>query len=231
VCITERFVAGIDEAGRGPVIGPMVMVCVVVEENLCRALTELGVRDSKTLSPSARRRVSRTIRSLATEIRTAVIEPREIDAAVEGVSAKNLNDLEARIAATLIDSLKTDVHTVYVDSPDPKPERYASTIAGYLKRRRGVKVVADNDAESKYAVVAAASIIAKVERDRLVRSLERIYGPLGSGYPSDPRTREFLERWVKEHGSLPPIVRRSWKTAKRFLLSLEVGNDDVCQPG
>jgi len=230
VCGTERFVAGIDEAGRGPVIGPMIMACVAVRKDLCQVLIELGVRDSKTLSPIARRRVSKTIRGLAAEVRTVVVEPHEIDAAVEGIGARNLNDLEARVAAALIDSLETDVYVVYVDSPDPKPERYASAVTGYLRRRRGVRVIADNDAESKYAVVAAASIVAKVERDKIIRSLERIYGPLGSGYPSDPRTREFLERWVRERGSLPPIVRRSWKTAKRLLLSLEVGNDDVGKP-
>ncbi len=225
--LSNRLVAGIDEAGRGPVLGPMVMACVVLTERAERALVELGVRDSKLMSKESRERVGKAVRSLAAEVRVLVIEPREIDMAVEGVSARNLNDLEARIAARLIDSLTSDVEVVYVDSPDPKPDRYASLIASYLRRRREVRIVADNEAESKYPVVAAASILAKVERDRIVKRLERVYGPLGSGYPSDPRTKAFLERWVREYGVLPPIVRKSWKTAKKLLSSLKGLNDYV----
>jgi len=212
------LVAGIDEAGRGPVIGPMVMACVVVDERSLAFLERLGVRDSKALSPAARSRLSRSIARIAVEVRLRVVSPEEIDSAVWGVTARNLNDLEARVVAELIDGLKSEVSVVYLDSPDPNPARYAGVVRGYL-RVKDVEIVADNKAEEKYVIVATASILAKVKRDAIIKELEATYGPLGSGYPSDPRTREFLVNWVREHGSLPPIARKSWETSKKILSS------------
>ncbi|MEM4810351.1 MAG: hypothetical protein QXS92_00385, partial [Thermofilum sp.] len=75
-----------------------------------------------------------------------------------------------------------------------------------------VRVVARNGADRDFAIVSAASILAKTERDRLVEQLKRLYGDFGSGYPSDPRTREFAEKWLREHGEPPPFARKSWST-------------------
>ncbi|RLE99820.1 MAG: ribonuclease HII [Thermoprotei archaeon] len=208
--------AGIDEAGRGPVIGPMVVACVVLKPEVARALQRL-VKDSKLLSPQARRRIYRAICAVAEEVRIRVVEPREIDAAVEGRGDRNLNYLEARVAAELINSLRTEVDTVYVDSPDPLPERFAGLIKLHLRGElQGLKLVAANHADRLYPHVAAASIVAKVERDRVVEELRRLYGDFGSGYPSDPKTRRFLHELLREGRPLPPIVRRSWATLKKL---------------
>lgn len=207
------LVAGLDEAGRGPAIGPMVLACVVMREDRLPAL-EGRIRDSKLMSPAGRRRALTLIKSLAEEIKVRVVEPWEIDLAVSGVSDKNLNFMEARLVSEIIASLSCRVRRVFVDSPDPKPDRFAALVESMLGRD-DVEVVASNKAEAVYPVVAAASIVAKVTRDGIVEDLKRRYGDFGSGYPSDPRTRSFLQSCLAR-GELPPIVRRSWSTLGRL---------------
>jgi len=205
--------AGIDEAGRGPVIGPLVVACVVLDERGVKVLRGT-VRDSKKLSPRARERLYGLILRVAAEVRVRVVEPREVDRATEELE-RGLNELEAMVAAELINSLSSAVRRVYVDSPDPLPERYADLVRRFLAR--DVEVLASNRAEDLYPHVAAASIVAKVERDRRVEQLRRLYGDFGSGYPSDPRTRSYLLSLVESGKPLPPIVRRSWRTVRELL--------------
>ncbi|MEM3936589.1 MAG: ribonuclease HII [Thermofilaceae archaeon] len=205
--------AGVDEAGRGPVIGPLVVACVVLDEKGVSALRGI-VRDSKKLIPHKRLKLSKLIRNVALEVKTRVVEPWEIDWAVENLE-RGLNELEAIVTAELVNELVSPVFRVYLDSPDPLPKRYAELVGRHLKRK--VEVVASNKAEDTYVHVAAASVIAKVERERLINDLKAVYGDFGSGYPSDPKTRGFLLRYLRERRELPPIVRRSWKT----LLKLE----------
>ena len=209
--------AGVDEAGRGPVIGPMVVACVVLDSRSTNFLRRI-VRDSKLMAPIDRRRAYSLILRVAREVKIRVVEPWEIDEAVEGRGIRNLNYLEALIAASLINSLELRIEKVYLDSPDPVPERYAEIVKRYLSEdlRGRVEVVAANNAEHLYVHVAAASIVAKVRRDELVAELRRVYGDFGSGYPSDPKTRAFLVRLLKEGGRLPPIVRRSWQTLRKL---------------
>lgn len=207
-----RLEAGVDEAGRGPVIGPLVIACVVADEEGIAALRAL-VRDSKRMSRAAREGVCRIARSVAREVCIRAIPPSEIDWAVATLE-RGLNELEAMAVAELVNSLSNSVEVVYVDSPDPLPSRYAALIERYL--RRGVKVVSSNHAEDLYPLVAAASIVAKVERDSIVEGLKAEYGDFGSGYPSDPRTRAFLRRICERKGELPPIVRRSWATLEKL---------------
>lgn len=204
--------AGIDEAGRGPVIGPLVIACVVLDERGVAALRGL-VKDSKKLGPERRLKLSKLIRSVALEVKIKVVGPVEIDWAVENLR-RGINELEAITAAELINSLTSPISGVYLDSPDPLPERYGELVRKHLKR--DVKVIALNKAEDAYTHVAAASIIAKVERDALISSLKERYGDFGSGYPSDPKTREFLMVLLRERHELPPIVRRRWRTIRKL---------------
>lgn len=199
--------AGVDEAGRGSVIGPMVIACVVLSSNSAKLLSGVA-RDSKKLSPRTREKIYRLILEVADEVRFRMVEPPEIDAAV---AVKGLNRLEARVTAELLNQLTSNVELVFVDSPDPRPDRYAALIKSLLVRR-DVNVVAVNNAELLYPHVAAASIVAKVERDRLVAKLRDVYGDFGSGYPSDPKTIEFLRKLAESRVKYPPIVRRSWRT-------------------
>lgn len=189
------MIAGIDEAGRGPVVGPLVIAVVAGDGDV---LTRVGVRDSKRLSPSARERVYRSVLEVADCVNYIVVEPHVVD---EYVARGGLNALEIDFTLRLIESCPADLY--YVDSPDVKPERYGSALA----MLSGKRVVALNRGE-RIPQVAAASVVAKVVRDRLVGILKKEVGDFGSGYPSDPRTVEWLRL-----GKLPrECVRWSWKT-------------------
>jgi ribonuclease HII len=204
------FVGGIDEAGRGPVIGPMVMAIAVIDD--MDKLKNIGVRDSKELSPQGRSRLLNVLRSILTYMDYEVIEPEIID---RYVYLNALNKLEAEVAVKLIGRALRIVNLVrvYIDSPDPNAKRYGDLI----RRSVGsVEVISMNKADKLIPIVSAASIIAKVTRDSIIEELHREYGDFGSGYPSDPRTIGFLRNWVREHGDLPPIVRRSWSTIRRL---------------
>ncbi|MFN3804859.1 MAG: ribonuclease HII [Pyrobaculum sp.] len=188
------MVGGIDEAGRGSLVGPLVIAVVVGDS---RQLSSLGVRDSKTLTPRARERLFHKIVNIAECINYIVIEPHIID------SYKSLNLLELVFSVELIRKCVADIY--YVDSPDINPARYGEL----LSAMSGVKVVALNRGE-EIPQVAAASIVAKVVRDKTIDFLKREVGDFGSGYPSDVRTREKALR-----GLLPPeCVRQTWRISR-----------------
>ena len=213
---SETVILGVDEAGRGPMIGPMVVAAAAAPPRVAERLTLFGVRDSKTLTPRSRERLRSLLLSLLSFAAVRVVEPAEIDAAVYGETHVNLNYLEASVAAELVEeALKAcRVEKVFVDSPDPVAERFGEHLSRLLEGR--VPIVAENDADKKYPIVSAASIIAKTERDRLVEELKKRYGDFGSGYPSDQRTRAWARRWLSEHGEPPPIARKSWKSWGRL---------------
>lgn len=204
------MIMGADEAGRGPVFGPMVLCGAMFEQRAVDELKDAGVRDSKLLSPMRRETLAKLITEKALKVEIVEISPAEID---ESILAKkvNLNELEAKTFALIIDRLKPKL--VYMDSPDPNPKLFEQRIRKYLKTEP--KLVVENFADKKYVAVAAASIVAKVRRDQRIAELRKRYGDFGSGYPADPHTISFLESWVREHGKLPGFARHSWKTARR----------------
>jgi ribonuclease HII len=206
-------VAGVDDAGRGPVIGPLVIAGVVVDEKNLLRLKDLGVKDSKVLSPHRREELAKEIKKLAIQLHVVKLLPSEIDYVVEkGRKLHKLNRLEAHAMAEVIATLRPDV--AYVDASDVLTERFREHIEEKLPFK--IRIVSEHKADSKYVVVSAASIIAKVERDQAVAELASKYGDIGSGYISDPKTVEFLKKWVKKYGSYPDFVRKSWKPAKRL---------------
>ncbi len=207
------LVAGVDEAGRGPVIGPLVVAGVLLDEEDMARLHELGVRDSQLLTPSKRIDLHPKILRLARRHEVVQLSPREIDQYVlNGQRLRKLNWLEAVSMARVIRRLRPDV--VYVDASDVRASRFGEQIRALLPFE--VEVVSEHFADRNYPIVGAASIVAKVHRDRAVEELRKKFGDLGSGYPSDPRTVQFLERWGAEHGSMPSFVRKSWKTMRRL---------------
>jgi ribonuclease HII len=115
--------------------------------------------------------------------------------------------------AKLITILKPD--TVYVDAADRLTDRFAEHIQENLTFNP--KIVSEHKADLKYPIVSAASIIAKVERDKAICQLQQKHGNIGCGYPSDPKTIKFLEDWTRKFGTYPDFVRKSWKTAKRIM--------------
>jgi ribonuclease HII len=205
-------VAGVDEAGRGCIIGPLVIAGVLFEEENLPVLTSLGVKDSKLLSSKKREALAVEIARLAEKHVIMKVSPVEIDRVVEsGRKLHKLNRLEAQTMALIIDALKPD--EAYVDAADVLENRFKHHIQEGLLFK--AKIVAKHKADRTYPVVSAASIIAKVERDREIASLTGVYGDFGSGYMADPQTMKFLKQWLETHGDYPECVRKSWKPAKQ----------------
>jgi len=212
-------VVGVDDAGRGSVIGPLVIAGVLLEEENLPRLVDLGVRDSKLLSPRRREQLAGEIRRLALQCHVIRLSPAEIDKVVEsGRKLHKLNRLEAQTMAKVIAVLKPDM--AYVDASDVLADRFKHHIAESLPFQ--VQIVSEHKADATYPIVSAASIIAKVERDKTISELKGKYGDMGSGYSADPKTLEFLEGWIKRFGSYPDFVRKSWKPAKRLKREAEV---------
>jgi len=211
-----RLIAGVDDAGRGPIIGPLVIAGVLLAEEHGRSLLAMGVKDSKLLTPEVRTQLAGKIRALAAKVSVAEVQPKEIDEVVlHGGKLKKLNFLEAKLMAQVISELRPEA--AYVDASDVKEERYAETIREFLPAElKRIKIVSEHHADRTYPVVSAASIIAKVRRDEVAESLRQEYGDFGSGYISDPRTLDFLRDWRRKHDDYPPIVRLSWKTIKEI---------------
>jgi len=206
------LVAGIDEAGRGAVIGPLVIAGVLVGEEAFQKLKELGVKDSKLLTAHRREVLFAEIRKLAKDYNVVKLWPREIDVAVNsGRKLHKLNRLEAQTMARVIEALRPD--KVYVDAADVLEQRFKHHILECLSFR--AKIVSEHKADRNYVVVSAASIIAKVERDREIAELASKYGDLGSGYPSDPKTVSFLTQCIAKESKYPDFVRKSWRPAKK----------------
>ena len=202
----------------GCVVGPLVVAGVVIEEDSLEDLKELGVRDSKRLSPLRRRSIYSSIRKLSDRVYTLYVPPHEIDTVVRtGNKYRKLNYLEALYFAKVIEHL--GARHVTVDACDSSPERFRSTIMENLKF--DCHVAAFHKADRDFPVVSAASIIAKVERDRAVQKLREKHGDFGSGYPSDPATRTFFMERMRKGEPLPDYVRKSWKTWARLRQSMQ----------
>jgi len=203
------MICGVDEAGRGPVIGPLVICGIRVDKD--DLLRQLGVRDSKKLSRNQRESLSEKIEKVAEEIQIVEIAAEEIDAIREEMT---LNQLEVKVFASVINRLKPSI--AYVDSADVNEERFGKDILQEIELP--VDVISRHRADETYPVVSAASILAKIRRDQVVRSIGQEIGePIGSGYPSDPITIRFLESWIERYDRLPPHTRKSWDTCSRLL--------------
>ena len=207
------LLGGIDEAGRGCVLGPLAVAGVSIESDRLRELAELGVKDSKMLSSNQRDALYPEIKKMCRGVEVSRIPPKMIDRYVSrGKKYRRLNYLETIHMAKVIDALCVD--EVFIDAPDINPVRFTAELLELLSTRP--RIVAEHKADVNYAVVSAASIIAKVERDRDVAELRALHGDFGSGYPSDHETIAFLESWMKTNTAQPEFARKSWKTWSRI---------------
>jgi ribonuclease HII len=199
-------VCGVDEAGRGPVIGPLVVAGVATDDEA--SIRELGVKDSKLLSPIRREGLAIRIKERA-EVVVKLIQPWEIDRLRETLT---LNEVECKTFADVIASMDPDV--AYVDAVDVDEARFATDISNHLEKK--VEIVSEHKADAKYPIVSAASIVAKVRRDMEIENIKIELGyDLGSGYPSDPKTIDAIKRMI-DRGKISKYVRRSWDTFKRL---------------
>ena len=207
-------ISGVDEAGRGSVLGPLVIAGVSMEEADLPKLVDIGVKDSKLLSPQKRETLALQIRELALNCYVVFLSPVEIDHVVEtGKRLHKLNRFEAQAMAKVLNVLNPDV--AYVDASDVIAERFGEHIAENLDF--SLKIISEHKADLKYPIVSAASILAKVERDKVISQLQTKHGNLGCGYPSDSKTTKFMDDWIRKFGGFPDFVRKSWKTSKRIM--------------
>jgi ribonuclease HII len=201
------MICGVDEAGRGSVLGPLVVGAVYSESD--DILKRIGVKDSKKLSPKVRERMYNEI-SDACKISIISISASEIDGRRKEMS---LNEIELRMFAEACSGIPASV--IYADCPDVNESGFSKDMGRIMN---GPEVIAKHKADDIFPIVSAASIIAKVTRDRAIDDLKKEFGrDIGSGYPSDRVTMEFIEKWIKENGSPPPHTRCSWEPVRQMM--------------
>lgn len=203
-------ICGIDDAGRGSMIGPLVIAGVSIDKKNIRKLLSLGVKDSKKLSPKNRKLLFNKIIKVVDRYYITKISTRSIDA---NVKKHNLNNLEAKNMAKVVLKLNPDIS--YVDSCDVNPTRFGKEIS---KLSENHTIKSYHYADSRFVVVSAASILAKVTRDKTIEKLKKTYN-LGSGYPSDSVTVKFVTNYYQTNQMLPNFVRKSWKPVLRIIQS------------
>jgi ribonuclease HII len=206
---------GVDEAGKGPVLGSMFAAAVAGDP----ADLPDGVADSKRLAPERRDELDAEVRERCAvgvaEMPVARIDDPETD----------MNSLTVAAQADALSQVASDGLAGYVDAGDVDEARFGRRVADAVAA--DVDVTAEHGADDEYELVAAASIVAKVARDSHVAALADVHGDVGSGYPSDPATREFLREYVRDNGCLPDCARESWQTSRDALAAAEQsGLDD-----
>lgn len=211
----KELVLGIDDAGRGSVIGSMVLAGCILEKEAEKELFRLGIKDSKLLTPKKRETLEKIIKKKAIAWHTHSISPVEIDTGM-GMGL-NLNEVEALSASVIIKELLSKISkiekekiTIIIDCPSNNKHAWLRSMLGFLKEEN-LNIRCEHKADRDYAVVSAASIIAKTTRDAEIEKLREKYGDFGSGYPSDPITRKFLKENI-DNLRREGIFRESWST-------------------
>ena len=202
------MIGGIDEAGRGCVIGPMVIALTMINPMEEYKLKEIGVKDSKLLSKNKRKKLYYQIKKIC-KIKKIKIPAQKINQLME---EKNLNEIEAYYCAKLLQN--TNCKKIYIDSPDPQPAKFEKRIRKYLKDN-SIQIIAQNKADDTYPIVGAASIIAKYSRDKEIETIKKEVGDFNSGYTSDPKTIEFLEKNLN-NSNLQKYIRKKWVTLQKL---------------
>ena len=193
------IVVGIDEAGRGSLVGPMVVAGVAIDDKKLQVLKNLGVKDSKQLTRNKREKLIGAIISLAEGFVVVKVFPEDID-------RKNLNELTYEAMIKIINALSVfKPSKITVDKVGNAIEVEKEII------KMGSKPNVVANADVNFVEASAASIIAKVTRDKIIEELKTKYGDFGSGYPADPRTVNWIKKLYESKSSPPPIIRRTWK--------------------
>lgn len=193
---------------RGPVIGPMVIVGFCIQEKELPKIKSLGLKDSKLLTPKKREDFYKEL--IKFNHYKIIHSPKEIDNALDSPYL-NLNKLEAITIAKIINKLKPDM--AFIDCPSNNIPAYETYLKNFLETE--TKLILKHKADQLYEVVSAASIIAKVVRDREIEKIKKkIKIDFGSGYPADPKTISFLKKYGKKY---PNIFRKSWATYKNHI--------------
>ena len=202
------MICGVDEAGKGPVVGPLVVAAVAVKN--AKKIENLGVKDSKQLNPVKRKELAKLIKDKF-DYAVEIIEAETVD---KYRRQNKLNELNREAFERLISKL--DPNVAYVDAADVNEDRFGRQIKEKLTNETDTDVISMHKADAKIDVVAAASIIAKETRENEIKKLKAKIGDFGSGYPSDERTIKFLKTFYADNGKWPTGTRKSWKTVERI---------------
>jgi ribonuclease HII len=211
---------GIDDAGRGPVVGPMILAGVLIDPKHEKELTLLGVKDSKQLTQKRRVFLAEKIKEVAEDFAVVITKATEIDFKSE--SGTNLNDLEAIKAAKIVNKLNKGKGKIklIVDCPSTGIEKWKDFLKAKIEDLSNLNVACEHKADKNHVSVAAASILAKCAREEEMDKIREEYGKeIGSGYTSDPLTIKFLAKFAEKHQD-KGIFRKTWKTWKRAIEKL-----------
>ncbi|OYT42797.1 MAG: ribonuclease HII [Candidatus Aenigmarchaeota archaeon ex4484_224] len=204
-------VLGIDEAGRGSIIGPMIIAGVVFDSRDKRKLKKIGVKDSKQLTKRKREEIYEFLQDIAKDIFIIKVSPCKID-------SENLNSIEMKKIAQIIEM--SDANFVYIDALTSRPKKFVKKLRELLNNKK-IKIKAENKMDEKNLFVGAASIIAKVERDWEIEKIKKdVNFDFGIGYPHDPKTIEFVKKCI-EDGNDCKYIRWKWDTVKKIVRELE----------
>jgi ribonuclease HII len=213
------LIGGVDEAGRGSIIGPLVVAGISIRKSKISKLRQIGVKDSKMLTPKARANLFSLVMDMADSLCINIINCTIVD---NNVFLNRLNKLEAETMASVINSIQAD--KVYVDSCDVNPCRFRDYIESHLLLSSSSsspsskpKLYSMHRADSLNVVVSAASIIAKIVRDKQIQEIRNTHHNIGSGYPSDWKTMLFIRGWVSKYKCAPHFARKSWSPLKKML--------------
>ena len=202
------MICGVDEAGKGPVLGPLVVAAVAVKN--AKEIENLGIKDSKQLNATKRKELAKLIKERY-DYAVEIIEAETVD---KYRRQNKLNELNREAFERVISKLNPNV--AYVDAADVNESRFGKQIKERLTNQKDTDVISMHKADAKIDVVAAASIIAKETRENEIRKLKEKIGDFGSGYPSDERTIKFLKSFYSDNGKWPTGTRKSWKTVERI---------------
>jgi ribonuclease HII len=217
----SELILGIDDAGRGPVIGPMVLAGCLVNEEMEKEFKKLGVKDSKQLTPKRRAFLADVIREKAEDFEVVVIYPDEIES--NNTNGTKLNEVEAIACAEIINRINKgyDRIKVVLDCPSPGINKWKDFLKTKINDLSTLNVVCEHKADVNHVSVSAASIIAKDVREKEMTVLKEKYGQeIGSGYSSDPYTMRFLEKHAQKYKD-EGLFRKTWSTWKNASAKLE----------
>ena len=192
-------------------VGPLFVAAAAFTDEALTRLKEAGLRDSKALTRRRRVELEALVKAEALALSVKRVEPHVID-------QRNLNEAELEAVASALSELRGRLQSLGVEVESVAVDLFGRE--GELRRLveslfPSAEVKLLHRADALLAECSAASIIAKVERDRNLEILKKDYGVLGSGYPSDPETRRWLAS-IAPLGEPPPCVRRSWRTLLKY---------------
>jgi ribonuclease HII len=206
---------GIDDAGRGPVIGPMVLAGCLIDDKTATKFKRWGVRDSKQLTSKRREFLAEKIKEEAEAFEVVMADADEINTKQD--SGTNLNMLEALKTAKIINKINKNQKKikVVVDCPSTSIVKWRDFLRTKIKDLSNLEVICEHKADKNHASVSAASILAKSAREKEMDKLKKKYGKeMGSGYTSDPSTSKFLTNNANKHKN-SGIFRKNWTTWKK----------------